>query len=180
MGQHLKLSIDIQGFFHLADTFAMLFQALSWIAQSSEWLDFSFVAKVHIFFNVWEKMVFQYYRWNTVYYRWSWRSEKKHNYLNLFKWWLGPSKLLRCIYGCQKWIPDKIPHRYSNPKIFSTFFFVRKKIIFENEQKYFSKKLFWFNFIFNKYFFQRKKKVEKFFVQPYRCGILSGIHFSHP
>ena len=55
---------------------------------------------------------------------------KKHKYLNLFKQWLGPSKLLRCIYRCQKWIPDKIPHRNSNPKKISTFFFVEKKNIF--------------------------------------------------
>ena len=27
----------------------------------------------------------------------------------------------RCIYGCQKWIPDKILHRYSNSIFFSTF-----------------------------------------------------------
>ena len=47
-----------------------------------------------------------------------------------------------CIYGCQKWIPDKIPHRNGYPKKISTFFFVEKKIFFENEQKYFSKNFF--------------------------------------
>ena len=86
-------------------------------------------------------LVFQYYRWNTVYYRWSWRSDKKHKNLNLFKRWLGPSKLLRCIYGCEKWIPDKIPHRYGCPKKISTFF-LSKKIFVENEietKKFFEK-----------------------------------------
>ena len=70
------------------------------------------------------------YLYATDMYRWSWRSEKKHNNLNLFKWWLGPSKLLRCIYGCQKWIPDKIPHRNGNPNFFLNFFFVETKNIF--------------------------------------------------
>ena len=121
----------------LAGTFAMIFQAVSWIAQSSDWLDFSFAAKVCIFFNVWWKLVFQYYRWNTVYYRWSWRSDKKHKNMNLFKWWLGPSKLLRCIYGCQKWISDKIPHRYGNPIFFSTFIFSSRKIILKMKNVFF-------------------------------------------
>ena len=108
-------------------------------------------------------MVFECYRWNTVYYQWSWRSEKKHKYLNLFKRWLGPSKLLRCIYGCQKWIPDKIPHRYGNPIFFSTFFFRRKKIFFENKQKYFSKNFFvQISFSKNIFFCRRKKKLRIF------------------
>ena len=56
--------------------------------------------------------------------------------------------MIRCIYGCQKWIPDKILHRNSN----SIFFLKKnhrkkillKKNIFENFQKSFSKKYFSF------------------------------------
>ena len=34
--------------------------------------------------------------------------------------------MLRCIYGCQKWIPDKILHRNDNSIFFSTHFFQQK------------------------------------------------------
>ena len=37
--------------------------------------------------------------------------------------------MLRCIYGYQKWIPDKILHRNDNPIFFSTFIFSLEKII---------------------------------------------------
>ena len=42
--------------------------------------------------------------------------------------------MLRFIYGCQKWIPDKISHRNVDP-IFSLFFiFSSEKNDFENEK----------------------------------------------
>ena len=37
--------------------------------------------------------------------------------------------MLRCIYGCQKWIPDKILHRNDDP-IFSQFLFFSLKKYF--------------------------------------------------
>ena len=37
--------------------------------------------------------------------------------------------MLRCMYGCQKWIPDKILHRYDDPIFFSTFFSMKKNIL---------------------------------------------------
>ena len=42
---------------------------------------------------------------------------------------LARPELIRCIYGCQKWIPDKILHRNSNSIFFSIFF--SRKNIFE-------------------------------------------------
>ena len=88
--------------------------------------------------------------------------------------------MLRCIYGCQKWVPDKILHRYSNSIFFSTFIFFNKKI-FSKIKKYFSKikiknplakKYFFFRikfenfrknifFISKKYFFYEKIKLRK-------------------
>ena len=125
-------------------------------------------------------MVFECYRWNTVYYQWSWRSEKKHKYLNLFKRWLGPSILLRCIYGCQKWIPDKIPHRYGCPKNFSTFFFVEKDIFWKwNWNKKLFRKICLL--IFQKYIFFHENKKLRFFLD-YHIDVefcqesISGIH----
>ena len=38
-----------------------------------------------------------------------------------------PGLLPRCIYSCQKWIPDKILHRYDNSFFFSTHFFFDNK-----------------------------------------------------
>ena len=38
--------------------------------------------------------------------------------------------MFRCIYGCQKWIPDKILHRNDDPIFFSTFIFSFKKYCF--------------------------------------------------
>ena len=113
-------------------------------------------------------------------YRWSWPPLKISLFLKSFRSCFGPSKLLRCIYGCEKWIPDKIPHRNSYPKKISTFF--------SSKIKYFSKIKKMQNMNFEKYFcsfsknifFRRKKKVEKIFGLPFRCGILSGIHFWHP
>ena len=43
--------------------------------------------------------------------------------------------MLRCIYGCQKWIPDKILHRYDNSFFFSTPFFSTKIIIFGRDHE---------------------------------------------
>ena len=45
--------------------------------------------------------------------------------------------MLRCIYGCQKWIPDKILHRNDNPIFFSTFIFSLRKIVLKMKKKYF-------------------------------------------
>ena len=92
----------------------------------------------------------------------------------IFRNGFRPSKVLRCIYGSEKWIPDKIPHRNGYPQKNSQLFCCRKKIFFENE-----------NFGFEKYFcsfsknifFHEKKTVEKKFGLSYRCGILSGIRF---
>ena len=49
--------------------------------------------------------------------------------------------MLRCIYGCQKWIPDKILHRNNDPIFFSTFIFSLKKIILKMKNMFFSKTL---------------------------------------
>ena len=49
------------------------------------------------------------------------------------------STMLRCIYGCQKWIPDTIPHRNDDPTFFSTFIFSSKKIILKMTKICFSK-----------------------------------------
>ena len=74
--------------------------------------------------------------------------------------------MLRCIYGCQKWIPDKILHRNDDPTFFSTFIFSLKKIILKMKNIFFSKfsnlSNFWFFnkknvFSFPINFFQRKK-----------------------
>ena len=45
--------------------------------------------------------------------------------------------LLKRQKGCEKWILQKILHRYSDSKKISTFFFDRKKIIFENDTYFF-------------------------------------------
>ena len=49
--------------------------------------------------------------------------------------------MLRCIYGCQKWIPDKILHRNDNLIFFSTFIFSLKNIILKIKNCFFSKNL---------------------------------------
>ena len=49
--------------------------------------------------------------------------------------------MLRCIYGCQKWIPDKILHRNDDPIFFSTFFFSMKKINLKMKKKNFFGKI---------------------------------------
>ena len=46
----------------------------------------------------------------------------------------SPLGLPRCIYNCQKWIPDKILHRYDNSFFSQLFFFRKKKTHFENEK----------------------------------------------
>ena len=48
--------------------------------------------------------------------------------------------MLRCIYGCQKWIPDKILHRNSDSIFFLNFFFDNKKNILKMK-KYFQKNI---------------------------------------
>ena len=60
------------------------------------------------------------------------------------KRYFGPiSKImLRCIYGCQKWIPDKILHRYYDSIFFSTHFFFDKKKHFENAENPLGKNMF--------------------------------------
>ena len=71
--------------------------------------------------------------------------------------------VIRCIYRCQKWIPDKILHRNSNLIFFSTFIFSSKNIIlkmkkyfFRKFQKSFSKKYFSFRkFYKGKIFFPK-------------------------
>ena len=42
--------------------------------------------------------------------------------------------VVRSLHGCEKSIPDKILKRYDDPIFFSTVFFRRKKIIFQNEK----------------------------------------------
>ena len=37
-----------------------------------------------------------------------------------------PEILVKSLRGCEKWILQEILHRYSEPNIFSTFFFVTK------------------------------------------------------
>ena len=75
--------------------------------------------------------------------------------------------MLRCIYGCQKWIPDKILHRNDDPIFFSTFIFSLKKISLKMKNIFSSKcpplasmQGFWEKtcFSFPKLFFQRKNK----------------------
>ena len=97
--------------------------------------------------------------------------------------------MLRCIYGCQKWIPDKILHRNNDPFFFSTCIFSLKKIILKMKNVFFSRKpcmgakgghfeenMF---FIYKIIFFDEKIKVEKKIGSSFRCRILSGIHFWH-
>ena len=72
--------------------------------------------------------------------------------------------VIRWIYGCQKWIPDKILHRNSDSIFFSTLFFRWQKIILKMK-KYF-RKFFKGNF--------------HFALKLFRWRILSGIHFWHP
>ena len=104
----------------------------------------------------------------------------KQNYIfferTIFLWELF--LVFRCIYGCQKWIPDKIPHRNDNPIFFLNFFFSLKKNIFWKWEKIFFEKKKVFHF--QNHFFSVKKKVEKKIGSSFRCGILSGIHFWHP
>ena len=64
----------------------------------------------------------------------------------------------------------------------------KSQLFFSSKKKYFLKMKFekktFFGIFFCSFskniFFRRKKKVEKKIGLPYRCGILSGIHFWHP
>ena len=71
--------------------------------------------------------------------------------------------------GCEKWIPDKILHRYDDPKNFSTFFFHRKKKHFENE-KIFSKKIEFFS----------KEKLENFHFALKKISMQKSIFQNFP
>ena len=67
--------------------------------------------------------------------------------------------MLRCIYGCEKWIPDKIPHRNDNSIFFSTHFFSTKFFILKMK-KYFSGN-FWKK---NSNFFENHWRKIRFFL----------------
>ena len=45
--------------------------------------------------------------------------------------------LIKIVRGCEKWIPDKILHRYDDPIFFSTFIFSSKKIVLKIETRIF-------------------------------------------
>ena len=64
--------------------------------------------------------------------------------------------VFRCIYRCQKWIPDKILHRNNNSIFFSTIFFSTKKKTFWKWKKKFGNFSF---FLENHFFFQRKNLI---------------------
>ena len=122
---------------------------------------------------------------------------------------LGTTHSLNCPKDAKNGFFGKFYIDIVNRKFSQLFFFGRKKIIFENEKHktengeknnflvriwFFLKipfgKIFYNNifthfqkniFIFRKlFFFDRKKKVEKFFESLYRCKIFRRIHFSHP
>ena len=61
--------------------------------------------------------------------------------------------VFRCIYGCQKWIPEKILHRYDNSIFFSTHFFSIKNFTLKIE-KYFLGKFSKFS---ENHFFSKEK-----------------------
>ena len=136
-------------------------------------------------------------------YQLGWEYESQNNEI-IFKWPKEHFNDVKSLQGCEKWILRKILHRYSDSKIFSTFFFGRKKyflkmkniflkmlknVVIENFPKgnfeklkslkefSFSEKYFSFS---ENYFFRLKKKVEKIFESLYRCKIFWRIHFSHP
>ena len=61
--------------------------------------------------------------------------------------------MLRCISSCQKWIPDKILHRYDNSIFSSTIFFFDKNFHLENEKIFFRGNCCGkISFFFEKYF----------------------------